>query len=212
MCSTRPFGRASEAHHSRRNAFERWIRQQLGGGHRRAAAGEPRRSSLHVCACFRELRRKSNLVFSPRKANSRPMSPPSTASGTSSCATRARSLSFSAARRPCCSGPSGILSTAHGGWRSRRAPSAMGASRLLTGELGNLTINAGNLSDLSEWIRRRRWVTWLDQARAAVSSPRRELAGRTIQFFRTVDPRPAASALERVSWANALPMSFVRSP
>jgi asparagine synthase (glutamine-hydrolysing) len=89
---------------------------------------------------------------------------------------------------------------------------AMGATRLLTGELGNLTINAGNLSDLSEWIRRRRWATWFNQARAAARRPDVRWRGVLYSSYRRWLPRPITSVLERV-FMNQRPsndVSFVR--
>jgi asparagine synthase (glutamine-hydrolysing) len=74
---------------------------------------------------------------------------------------------------------------------------AMGASRLLTGELGNLTINAGNLTHLSEWIRRRRWITWFSQARAASRRPDVKWRGVLYNSFGRWIPQPVSSALER---------------
>jgi asparagine synthase (glutamine-hydrolysing) len=75
---------------------------------------------------------------------------------------------------------------------------ALGATRLLTGELGNLTINAGNLTDLSEWIRRGRWLTWFNQARAASRRPDVRWRGVLYNSFRRWIPRAASAALERV--------------
>lgn len=75
--------------------------------------------------------------------------------------------------------------------------SAMGATRLLTGELGNLTINAGNLAHLSEWIRRGRWGTWFNQARAASRRPDVKWRGVLYNSFEPWIPGPASSALER---------------
>jgi asparagine synthase (glutamine-hydrolysing) len=75
---------------------------------------------------------------------------------------------------------------------------AMGANRLLTGELGNLTINAGNLAHLSEWIRRRRWITWFNQARAASVRPDAKWRGVLYNSFRPWIPLPVSSALERI--------------
>ena len=89
---------------------------------------------------------------------------------------------------------------------------AMGATRLLTGELGNLTINAGNLTSLSEWIRRGRWVTWFNQARAASRRPDVKWRGVLHNSFRPWIPRPVSSALERI-FLNQRPsneLSFVR--
>lgn len=84
-------------------------------------------------------------------------------------------------------------------WTAIEARAAeMGAKRLLTGELGNLTINAGNLSDLSEWVRRRRWVTWFNQARAAAARPDVKWRGVLYNSFGQWMPRPVSSALERI--------------
>ncbi len=89
---------------------------------------------------------------------------------------------------------------------------AMGASRLLTGELGNLTINAGNLAHLSEWIRRRRWITWFNQARAASRRPDVKWRGALYNSFRPWMPLSVSSTLERI-FLHQRPhhkLSFVR--
>lgn len=75
---------------------------------------------------------------------------------------------------------------------------AMGARHLLTGELGNLTLNSGNLAHLSEWVRRRRWLTWFNQARAASGRPDVKWRGVLYNSFRPWTPRPVSSALERI--------------
>jgi asparagine synthase (glutamine-hydrolysing) len=89
---------------------------------------------------------------------------------------------------------------------------AMGATRLLTGELGNLTINAGNLTDLSEWIRRRRWLTWFNQARAASARPDAKWRGVLYSSFRLWIPPAASTALERIFMGHrpSEKISFVR--
>jgi asparagine synthase (glutamine-hydrolysing) len=89
---------------------------------------------------------------------------------------------------------------------------AMGAGRLLTGELGNLTINAGNLAHLSEWPRRRRWVTWFNQARAASRRPDVKWRGALYHSFRPWMPLSVSSTLERI-FLHQRPhdkLSFVR--
>jgi len=89
---------------------------------------------------------------------------------------------------------------------------AMGASCLLTGELGNLTINAGNLADLSEWVRRHRWLTWFKQARAASGRPDVKWRGALYNSFRPWMPLSLSSALERI-FLDQRPhdkLSFVR--
>lgn len=89
---------------------------------------------------------------------------------------------------------------------------AMGATRLLTGELGNLTINAGNLADLSEWVRRHRWLTWFNQARAATGRPDVKWRGVLYNSFRPWMPLPLSAALERIFLHQrpADTLSFVR--
>ena len=88
---------------------------------------------------------------------------------------------------------------------------AMGASRLLTGELGNLTVNAGNLPVLSEWIRRLRWATWVKQARAASRRPDVSWRGVLYNSFGPWIPRPVSAALERIFLGYRPPVfSFVR--
>lgn len=89
---------------------------------------------------------------------------------------------------------------------------AMGASRLLTGELGNLTINAGNLAHLSEWIRRRRWSTWFKQARAASRRPDVKWRGVLYNSFGRWIPHPVSSALQQIflDQGPSAEVSFVR--
>lgn len=89
---------------------------------------------------------------------------------------------------------------------------AMGATRLLTGELGNLTINAGNLTNLSEWIRRRRWGTWFNQARAASRRPDVKWRGVLYNSCSRWIPAPVTSALERIFLRrrHSTEVSFVR--
>ena len=88
----------------------------------------------------------------------------------------------------------------NGAWWSEveRRAAAMGACSLLTGELGNLTINAGNLTVLSEWLRRRRWTTWVKQARAASRRPDVSWRGVLYNSFGPWIPRPVSSAFERI--------------
>ena len=102
----------------------------------------------------------------------------------------------------------------NGAWwvEIRARAAAMGATRLLTGELGNLTLNAGNLTDLSEWIRRRRLLTWFNQARAAARRPDVNWRGVLYSSCSRWVPRPVASALERkfLHWRKSDEASFVR--
>lgn len=56
-------------------------------------------------------------------------------------------------------------------WEQIRAEAAaIGANCLLTGESGNHSLNVGGIYYLSEWVRRRQFLTWLRQARAAARS------------------------------------------
>ena len=54
------------------------------------------------------------------------------------------------------------------GWwsASRHAAADAGARVLLTGEMGNLTLNAGGLAPLREHLQRGRWLAWANEARA----------------------------------------------
>jgi asparagine synthase (glutamine-hydrolysing) len=47
---------------------------------------------------------------------------------------------------------------------------ARGATVMLTAEMGNLSLHAGGLPALAEWLRQRRWASWWAQARSAARS------------------------------------------
>jgi asparagine synthase (glutamine-hydrolysing) len=58
-----------------------------------------------------------------------------------------------------------------------------GAKLLLTGEMGNLTINAGGLPALAELIRARHYGRWLTEATAAAGSGRARWRGVLVNSF-----------------------------
>ena len=62
-----------------------------------------------------------------------------------------------------------VLGPINVGWllQIRRRAAAAGATCVLTGESGNLTINAGGLYNLADLVRQQRWLTWFRQARLA---------------------------------------------
>ena len=72
-----------------------------------------------------------------------------------------------------------------------------GATHLLTGELGNYTLNAGGLPILAEWARRSMWRTWWREARAAARRPDVRWRGILINSFGHRLPPPAMAALRR---------------
>lgn len=47
----------------------------------------------------------------------------------------------------------------------------LGVSTLLTGQAGNLTLHAGGLPNLADWVRAGEWWTWWSESRAAASRP-----------------------------------------
>jgi len=72
-----------------------------------------------------------------------------------------------------------------------------GATHLLTGELGNLTLNAGGLPILAEWARRSMWRTWWREARAAARRSDVRWRGILVNSFGHRMPPSAISALRR---------------
>jgi asparagine synthase (glutamine-hydrolysing) len=79
----------------------------------------------------------------------------------------------------------------------RREAATMGANCLLSGENGNLTLNAGGLPVLSEWIRRWRWLTWIEQARHAAARPDTHWRGVLYNSFRPWLPQFVQGVLHR---------------
>ena len=70
-----------------------------------------------------------------------------------------------------------------------------GATHLLTGELGNYTLNAGGLRTLAEYVRRAMWRTWWNEARAAARRPDVRWRGIMVNSFGHLLPSPAMGAL-----------------
>jgi asparagine synthase (glutamine-hydrolysing) len=65
--------------------------------------------------------------------------------------------------------------------RIRQVASSADADCLLTGEMGNLSLNSGGLTSIfSEWVRRRRWRIWWQQAR--IAARRDDTSWRGIMF------------------------------
>jgi asparagine synthase (glutamine-hydrolysing) len=79
----------------------------------------------------------------------------------------------------------------------RKEAAALGANCLLTAELGNITLNAGGLYVLAEWLRRGRFPTWLREARLAAA--RRDTRWRGVLFssFESWMPRFVSDELLR---------------
>lgn len=74
-----------------------------------------------------------------------------------------------------------------------------GASVMLTGEAGNLTLSAGGLSVLTDFVRAGRFGDWLREARAAVGSGKPRWRGVLAASFGPWMPRPLWRALNRVN-------------
>ena len=70
-----------------------------------------------------------------------------------------------------------------------------GATHLLTGELGNYTLNAGGLRTLAEYVRRAMWRTWWNEARAAARRSDVRWRGIMVNSFGHLLPSPAMGAL-----------------
>jgi asparagine synthase (glutamine-hydrolysing) len=92
-----------------------------------------------------------------------------------------------------------IIGVPNAAWllQIRREAATMGANCLLSGENGNLTLNAGGLSILSEWIRRLRWQTWIRQAGLAADRPDTHWRGVLYNSFRPWLPRFGQTMLQR---------------
>lgn len=95
----------------------------------------------------------------------------------------------------------------------RDCAAEVGAKRILIGQMGNMTLNAGTVTDLSEWLRRRRWLTWATQSLAAARRP--DLSWRGV-IYNTVWPwlpQAVSNALERVALGvrPLKTLSFVRA-
>lgn len=74
----------------------------------------------------------------------------------------------------------------------------LGVSTMLTGQMGNLTIHAGGLSILSEWIRTSAWGRWWREANAAARRPDVHWRGVLLNSFEGILPPPILHTLSRV--------------
>lgn len=83
-------------------------------------------------------------------------------------------------------------------WEAIRIQAAKrGAAVLLTGELGNFTLNAGGLSTLSYFIHRSMWLRWWTEARAAARRPDVRWRGILVNSFGDRLPAKVMSALQQ---------------
>jgi asparagine synthase (glutamine-hydrolysing) len=79
----------------------------------------------------------------------------------------------------------------------RRRAREAGANCLLTGDCGNLSLNAGGLYILSDWVRRREWLTWARQARHAAARADTHWRGVLFNSFRPWLPDALSDALRK---------------
>jgi asparagine synthase (glutamine-hydrolysing) len=79
----------------------------------------------------------------------------------------------------------------------RRRAREAGANCLLTGDCGNLSLNAGGLYVLSDWIWRRKWLTWAGQARRAAARPDTHWRGVLFNSFGPWLPNSVSDALRK---------------
>ena len=79
----------------------------------------------------------------------------------------------------------------------RLQAAAREASVLLTGEVGNLTINAGGLSTMSYYVHRSQWRNWLNEARAAARRPDVRWRGILVNSFGDRLPAGVLNALKQ---------------
>jgi asparagine synthase (glutamine-hydrolysing) len=95
----------------------------------------------------------------------------------------------------------------------RERAAKVGATRILIGQMGNLTLNAGTVTDLSEWLRRRHWLTWAKQSLAAARRPDLNWRGVLYNTLWPWLPPAVSNALERVAHGirPLRSMSFVRA-
>ncbi|MCW3797082.1 asparagine synthase-related protein [Sphingomonas sp. BN140010] len=102
----------------------------------------------------------------------------------------------------------------------RRHAAVLGATTLLTGELGNLTLNAGGLGSIAGYLDAGQWRAWWGEARAAAQTGQVRWRGILINSFghrlpaplfgmvtrafqNTVEP--AGSAFVRAEWRQPVP-------
>ncbi len=74
---------------------------------------------------------------------------------------------------------------------------ARGVTALLTAEMGNLTLHAGGLPALAEWVRQGRWASWWSQARAAARGGDASWKGVFYNSFGHLLPTGARDMLHR---------------
>lgn len=101
------------------------------------------------------------------------------------------------------------------GWYAEieRRANQRGAKVLLLGELGNLTLSAGGLPVLADWIRKGAWVRWWKEAKAASRRDDVKWRGILMNSFRPFLPVRATEELTRLfqgqpRWSSAC---FVRA-
>jgi asparagine synthase (glutamine-hydrolysing) len=80
----------------------------------------------------------------------------------------------------------------------RKQAAALGADCLLTGDLGNLSLNLGGLPFLAEWVRRRAWRTLARQLMAGARSGHSRARGLVFSAFAPSLPRIALTGIERL--------------
>ena len=92
-----------------------------------------------------------------------------------------------------------VMSTFNVLWwtQIRKEAAAIGANCLLTAELGNVTLNAGGLYILAEWVRRRRYLIWLQEARLAAARPDTSWRGVLFLSFHSWMPQFIFEGLRR---------------
>ena len=94
----------------------------------------------------------------------------------------------------------------------RREARKLGARTLLTGEIGNLTLNAGSLQMLSALIQRGSWAQWLRQALSLGAQSNVNWRGILVNSFGHWLPHPVRDRLQQVFLGvpTAEQQSFVR--
>lgn len=94
----------------------------------------------------------------------------------------------------------------------RREAKQIGARALLTGELGNLTLNAGNLYMLTAFIQSGSWTRWLREAARLGTRPNVRWRGVLINSFGHLLPETTRNRLRKLFLRIPIPdqQSFVR--
>jgi asparagine synthase (glutamine-hydrolysing) len=95
--------------------------------------------------------------------------------------------------------PDPVRNIVNCGWMTalEQRAAARGAQVLLSGELGNLTLNAGGLEDLSDLIDCGRWPDWWQEARAAAKRPDLRWRGILMASFHRWTPSGVEQWLRR---------------